>query len=113
LIEELQRLQRELSEGRVLRESGEALAPARDESEYLFKVLDIVSQYGDSIVIDPLDAFIGTGNRVIDAVARFGEPAVTRVVAQAEGPDVTPALLTLRRMIDRPVRAPCRVSPMH
>ena len=108
LTQELDRYRRDLEVRRLALVSGQPLPPARDEGEYLFQLLSALSQDEDPIVLSSLIPFIGTGNRVINAVAAFGELAVQDVVAIAatDTKDPGPALLTLQRMLEGPVRNP-------
>lgn len=108
LLQELDRLHQHLEDRQLALLTGQPLAPSADHSEYLFNVLDVVCQQkDDSAIIRPLLPFVGTGNRVVDTLAAFGELAVADVSAIAESglasqSDVHSALLVLRRMLERP-----------
>lgn len=87
--------------------SGQTPPPSDNESEYLFALLDVMSDSEDPSALDRLIEFIGTGNRVINAVAAFGEDAVPRLEQLVEtDTETVPALLALRRMLTVPPRSP-------
>lgn len=101
LTRELARLRDELDRRRQARLAGEVLAPVTDESEYLFSVIDAVSQSRDANIVRTLVPWLGTGNRAIAAVAALGELAALDVAAAAKDPtnaDASVALLVLGRM---------------
>ncbi len=116
LLQELERLRQQLEERQLALLTGQPLAPSADHGEYLFSVLDVVTQHKDDVsIIRPLLPFIGTGNRVVDTLAGFGELAVADVTAVAESGlatqlDVHSALLVLRRMLERPGNHPVGAS---
>lgn len=101
VVEEADRLRQDLEQ----RREGRTLPPLADEGEYLFQVLDTLAQHDSSVVIRPLVAFIATGNRVMDAIADFGEAAVTDVLIVASSRnhdgDAGAAIGTLRKMLER------------
>jgi hypothetical protein len=104
VIEEADRYRRELDQRRLAIREGKALPRAADEGEYLFQVLDTLAQHHNSAVVRPPVAFIGTGNRVMDAIADFGDQAIADVlvVASSRNDDAAgPAMLTLKKMLER------------
>jgi hypothetical protein len=113
LTQELDRLKQELETRRLALPRGESLSPMGGEGEYLFALCDAVSQHDDPVVLRPLMYFINTGNRVIDKIAAFGELALPEVLTLASSDsapgrrgDTAAAILTLQRMLERPVRNP-------
>lgn len=109
LTRELARLRGELDRRRQARLAGGAPAPVTDESEYLFRVIDAVSQSRDPSIVRALVPWIGTGNRAIAAVAALGELAVGDVAAAAMDPtngDASVALMVLGRMYRDQARYP-------
>jgi hypothetical protein len=112
LLQELERLRRQLEDRQFALLSGQPLAPSDDHGEYLFSVLEVVTEHReDPLIIRPLLPFVATGNRVVDTLAGFGEQAVSEVAAVARSglapqTDVHSALLVLRRMLERPGRYP-------
>src|SRR6266536_1792723 len=110
LVNEASRLELDLQHRRAEAANPGAATPAA-ESEYLFQVLETLAEHHDAVVIQPLLAFIGTGNRVMDAVADFGEDVAADVLALSQpgsdGGDAASGLLTLEKMLERPsVRKP-------
>ena len=107
LLQELDRLRQQLQERQLALQTGQALPPSADHGEYLFNVIDLAAQHTDDVRIVPgLLPFIGTGNRVINTLAGFGERAVQDVLLVASSPassptDVHSALLTLQRIVER------------
>jgi hypothetical protein len=107
LIQELERLRQQLQERQFALQTGQPLPPAADHGEYLFNVIDLVAQHTDDVrIVSALLPFIGTGNRVINTLAGFGERAVQDVVLVASSPlssptDVHSSLLTLQRIVER------------
>lgn len=105
VIEEADRYRRELDQRRLAIREGKALPPRADEGEYLFMVLDTLAQHHDPIVVKPLVAFIASGNRVTDAIADFGEDAVSDVLIVASGGNddaaAGSAMWTLKKMLER------------
>jgi hypothetical protein len=82
------------------------LPPAADEGEYLFALLDTVAQHEDLLVLPSLLSFVGTGTRVINAIADFGEEAVSQtlvIAATSPSPQDDPsmAMEVLKRMLER------------
>jgi hypothetical protein len=107
LLQELDRLKQDSETRASILASGQSLAP-KGESEYLFTLLDAVTQHDDLIVLHPLISFISNGNRPINAIAAFGELALPEVLTLAsnDSGDTMPAIMTLQRMLERPVRTP-------
>ena len=108
LLDELDRQRRRLEDRQFALSTGRPLPPSEEDAEYLFSALDVVAQHkDDSTIIRPLLPFIGTGNRVINTLAGFGNLAAAEVLAIAAfglSPDhhVDSALLVLQRMLERP-----------
>jgi hypothetical protein len=111
LIQELDRLKQDIETRASILASGQSLIP-RGESEYLFTLLDALTQHDDPLVIHPLISFIANGNRPIIAIAAFGELALPEVLTLAsdDSGDTMPAVMTLQRMLERPVRNPLSAS---
>jgi hypothetical protein len=112
LLQELERLRQQLEDRQFALLTGQPLAPSDDHGEYLFSVLEVVTEHRDDpLIIRPLLPFIATGNRVVDTLAGFGELAVPDVAAiatwgLAPQTDIHSALLVLRRMLERPGQHP-------
>ena len=58
---------------------GETLTPTEELGEHLFTVLDAICRIDDPAIVGPLLPFLGTGNRVVESVARFGEYSVEQI----------------------------------
>ncbi|HVY82307.1 MAG TPA: hypothetical protein VG994_15050 [Steroidobacteraceae bacterium] len=106
LIAEADRLKSDLDERGAALAAGRPKAPARDEGEHLFNVLEALCQSNDPRVIHSL-ASLMHGNRVLNALAKFGELAAPDVMSVAEAStssptDVDSALIVLRRMLEQP-----------
>jgi hypothetical protein len=116
LLEELDRQDQRLQERQLALATGRPLPPSEQDAEYLFSLLDVVSQHRDDpTIIRPLLPFITTGNAVINTLASFGNLAVADVLAIATSgvsPDdhVDSALLVLRRMLEKPGNHPLSAS---
>lgn len=111
LLQELTRQREEHDVRARALQAGNPLPPRKDHGEYLFAVLDLVAEDNDPVVIEALVPFIGTGNRVMNAIVAFGDlavPDVAEFAASVESPqnEVSPALRVLKRMLDRPPRYP-------
>src|SRR6266550_7438433 len=83
LLDELNHLDHQRQEQRAAMVAGTPVAPPEDEGDYLLSVLELVVEYKDPRIIRPLLPFITTGNKVIDAIAGFGELSVADVAAVA------------------------------
>jgi hypothetical protein len=107
LISEADRLNAEIQQRGAALSSGRSLEPAADEGEYLFKIQEALCQTDDPRVFRPLAAQI-TGNRVINALADFGDPAVPELLSAAsrDTGDTSLGVVTLSRMLTRQVRVP-------
>ncbi|HEU4626233.1 MAG TPA: hypothetical protein VFS52_15795 [Steroidobacteraceae bacterium] len=106
LIVEAERLKRDLDERGAALAAGRPIAPARDEGEHLFNVLEALCQSKDPRVIHSL-ASLMHGNRVLNALVKFGELAAPDVMSVAEASTSSPtevdsALIVLRRMLEQP-----------
>jgi hypothetical protein len=80
---------------------GETVAPTDELGEHLADVLDAVCGFDDPAIVKPLLPFLGTGNRVVESVARFGEYSVEQIAAFVDSPaseaiGASSALFTLR-----------------
>ena len=109
LMAELDRLAAELQARRLELRTGQPIRPW-GSSDYLFSLIDIVGEEAsDPSVVPALLPFVNTGARASDAIAGFGEYAVGGVTAIAGGSSgatdsqVSSALFTLKRMLNRPL----------
>ena len=107
LVQELDRLRHEQEQRQLALQTGLPLPPSSEQGEYLFSVIEVVTQHKDPVFIRPLMPFIGTGNKVVNSIAAFGELAAADVAAIAASglsspTDVHSALFTLRRMLEQP-----------
>jgi len=80
---------------------GETVAPTDELGEHLADVLDAVCGFDDPAIVKPLLPFLGTGNRVVESVARFGEYSVEQIANFVDSPEsdaigASSALFTLR-----------------
>lgn len=116
LLEELNRQSARLEARAAALREGRTVEPSESDGELLLDVLDLVTQHKeDPRIIPALLPFISTGNRVIDALAAFGEQSVSQVAeiaASNDRPDadVHSALLTLQRMLQKPTRTPLSLA---
>lgn len=104
LVGELARIEQELGERRIALDEGRQPPSVGEEAgEYLFALLDVVADYNDPRALKSMLPFIGTGVRVMNAVATFGESAVPDLVAMARSvdprDDPTAAVEVLRRIV--------------
>ena len=104
LEEEIARYQNELQARKDVLNRGGSVSPREDHGEYLFTILNLLIQYEDPTLVDRLIPFLRTGNRVVTAVAYYGELAAPSVLAVASDPtedvfQVTSALRALDRML--------------
>lgn len=111
VVLELARYQRELEVRAAAIRAGETIAPREDHGAYLADLLEILIDYDDPDIIDPLIPFIGTGNRVMNVLAQFGGSALEGVASvaaslESSSRDASAALTTLERMLTQPVRQP-------
>jgi hypothetical protein len=107
LISEADRLNTELEQRGAALSAGRSLEPVADEGEYLFAIQEALCQADDSRVIRPLAAQI-TGNRVINALADFGDAAVPELLkaTSRDTSNTFMAVVALSRMLTRQVRVP-------
>ena len=117
LLGELNRIDRDLYARRSDPLSGQAREPREAQGDYLFRLIEIVSEYPDPAIIKPLLPFLPTGNMVVTTIARFGDRAVPDVAAFAAAGyrrdgDVPGALLTLRRIVERQHDTPITQASM-
>ncbi|MCX6553298.1 MAG: D-Ala-D-Ala carboxypeptidase family metallohydrolase, partial [Acidobacteria bacterium] len=109
LTRELARLREQNSLRRQARLAAESLAPPVDEGEYLFSLIEAVSQSANPDIIAALVPWLGTGNRAITAVAALGDRSVSEIATVAMDPtdeEASVALLVLKQMILDQVRYP-------
>jgi len=107
LTQELDRLDQYLRERRLAIARGEPLESAEEVGEYIFSVIQVVSDYKDPAIIRPLLPFLGTGSNVINLIVAFGDTAVQQVVdfagtASADDPGLLGTLLALERLLVSP-----------
>lgn len=106
VIEALQREQDDLEDRQAVIRAGGTVTPVPDHGEYLFRLLEVLVEYDDPANIRHLVPFIGTGNRVINALAAFGEqslPAIATVAGSsgAMEREVSSALRALGKIQSR------------
>jgi hypothetical protein len=81
----------------------------RDEGDYLFSLIEAVSQSKDPNIVRALVPWLRTGNRAINAVTALGELSVLDVTTIARDPgndDAPVALLVMGRLLSDPSRYP-------
>lgn len=106
LLDELDRQKSRLDYRGAMLARGTPLPDDEGAGEFLLDELETVCQHDqDPRIIPHLVPFIGTGNRVIDALIHFGEPVVPLIVEVAAsnsgtGFDASSALYALRRLLE-------------
>ncbi len=109
LVDEAHRLRQELDLRGLAYQSGLKL-PSRHEKNHTFDLVDTLAEHTSPVVIPGLIEFVGTGDRVANALADFGEPAVAPLFVLAIDDSVLTKSSTLRifaKMLTRPtVRHP-------